>query len=127
MPRPVAFEALDSFSIISLTTFRKNGTPVATPVTYAQYNDKLYVITGAKTGKIKRLHYNQQVEIAPCDHRGTLLGEPFKAQARIAPNAEIQNFKSKLRFKAPAPLMFIFNRLRDLRSGGNVYLEITLS
>ena len=40
---------------ISLATFRKNGTPVYTPVWFGEENGRLYVMTAAKTGKAKRL------------------------------------------------------------------------
>ena len=55
---------------LSLTTFRKTGTPVATPVWVMREADQLYVITGAESGKIKRLRNNTAVLIAACDVRG---------------------------------------------------------
>lgn len=73
---------------LSLTTFRKNGTPVATPVWFAQEGDKLYVMTGAETGKVKRVRHNAQVEVAPCTLNGALLGPSLEAMARILHDAD---------------------------------------
>jgi uncharacterized protein len=113
---------------ISLTTFRTNGQAVPTPVTFGETNgsDNLYVVTGLKTGKMKRLQNNPAVELAPCDGKGTVLGPPVLGQARILSAEEGNALRKQIKFRAPAPIMFVFNLLRDMRSGGNVYLEISL-
>ncbi|MGG5259874.1 PPOX class F420-dependent oxidoreductase [Phycicoccus avicenniae] len=57
----------------SLTTFRRNGTAVATPVWVAAAvdgSDHLVVITVDETGKTKRLGHTRRVELRPCDMRG---------------------------------------------------------
>jgi PPOX class probable F420-dependent enzyme len=119
---------LRDHSYISLTTFRKNGEGVPTPVTFGEANGsgKLYVVTGLKTGKIKRLQNNPTVEVAPCDQKGTALGTSVLGQARILSAEEGKVLRKQIKFRAPAPIMFVFNLLRDLQSGGNVYLEISL-
>lgn len=73
---------------LSLTTFRKNGSPVATPVWFAQDGEKLYVMTGAQTGKVRRVRHNAQVEVAPCTLNGSLLGPSLEAMARILHDEE---------------------------------------
>lgn len=50
---------------LALTTFRRNGAPVATPVWFAQEDQRLYIMTGADTGKVRRIRNNAQVEVAP--------------------------------------------------------------
>src|SRR6476469_7296292 len=58
---------------VQLTTFRRNGTPVATPVWVAPAADgseHLVVITVDDTGKTKRLGHTSRVELRPCDMRG---------------------------------------------------------
>lgn len=60
--------ALENF--IRLTTFRRDGTPVATPVWLAGDGDAIVVVTGAETGKVKRLRHTRRVLVAPCDARG---------------------------------------------------------
>lgn len=55
---------------ISLTTFRADGTGVATPVWFAQEDGKLYVWTPSDSWKVKRLRRDPRVVIAVCDARG---------------------------------------------------------
>jgi uncharacterized protein len=115
-------------TFISLTTFRKNGEAVLTPVTFgeAQGSDKLYVVTGLNTGKMKRLQHNPAVELAPCNQKGAVLGTAVPGHVRILPAAEAKALRKQITFRAPAPILFVFNLLRDMRLGGNIFLEITL-
>ena len=46
---------------ISLTTFRKTGVGVATPVWFGEEDGKLYVMTRSDMGKTKRIRNNPQV------------------------------------------------------------------
>lgn len=73
---------------MSLTTFRKNGEAVPTPVWFAQSDDKIYVITFAASGKLKRIRQNAQVEVAPCDINGKVLGGLHEGMARLLPADE---------------------------------------
>ncbi|MGW7413128.1 PPOX class F420-dependent oxidoreductase [Streptomyces sp. NPDC054863] len=57
---------------VSLTTFRKDGTPVATPVWVAGDGSALYVWTNADSWKVRRIRRNGSVTVAPCDVRGRL-------------------------------------------------------
>jgi uncharacterized protein len=120
------FETIRVQPMINLVTFRKNGQPVPTPVAVSHADGKLYIITGVKTGKIKRLRHNPLIKVAPCDWSGKLLGDMVDAQARVLTPAESKAIGKRVKFNTPAPLMFIFNRLRDLRQGGNIYVEICL-
>lgn len=72
-----ALVAAGSSRYVRLTTFRRDGTPVATPVwpvvdrTEAGGRDgDLLVTTGAETGKATRLRHTPRVLVAPCDARG---------------------------------------------------------
>lgn len=110
---------------ISLTTFRKNGNPVSTPLSKLSIHDgKLYLVTGATTGKMKRLKHTKHVQIAPCKHDGTITGEVVDAEARILDETEVQELFNSGILNLNLIMRF-FNFLRDLRAGGNVYLEIS--
>jgi len=84
---------------ISLTTFRKTGVAVATPVWFGEENDKLYVMTRGDMGKAKRIRNNPQVRVAPCTIRGKVTGSEFPAIARIVPPAEHQRARQTLNRK----------------------------
>src|SRR5271170_8174322 len=73
---------------ISLTTFRKNGAGVPTPVWFGEDGDRLYVMTRSDMGKTKRIRNNPQVRVAPCTIRGKVTGAEFAATVRILPTEE---------------------------------------
>jgi uncharacterized protein len=70
---------------ISLTTFRKNGEAVKTPVWFAEHDTKLYVKTRSDSGKYKRVRNNPQVKVAACTMGGKITGSQFSATARVLP------------------------------------------
>jgi len=55
---------------VELTTFRRNGTGVPTPVWIAPDGDDLLVVTVDDTGKTKRLAHTARVELRACSVRG---------------------------------------------------------
>ncbi|GIJ43813.1 PPOX class F420-dependent oxidoreductase [Virgisporangium aliadipatigenens] len=55
---------------VSLTTFRKDGTPVATPVWQVTHGDEIFVVTEAASWKVKRVRNNGSVRVTPCNVRG---------------------------------------------------------
>jgi hypothetical protein len=73
---------------ISLTTLRRDGTPVATPVWVARQGDELVVYTARSSGKAKRLRNNGRVLVAPCDMRGRVTGDAVEGTARLQDDAE---------------------------------------
>jgi predicted pyridoxine 5'-phosphate oxidase superfamily flavin-nucleotide-binding protein len=59
--------ALDGEKYLSLTTFRRDGTPVATPVWFVVDDGRVLVWTSAASWKAKRLRRDSRVRIAACD------------------------------------------------------------
>jgi len=59
---------------ISLETYRRNGTPVRTPVWFVEQNGELMFYTMAVSGKAKRLGRDRRVRVAACDARGNVEG-----------------------------------------------------
>jgi uncharacterized protein len=76
-------DRLSAGKYLSLTTFRRDGTPVATPVWVAREGDHLYVITQVDSGKVKRLRHTERVLLAPCDVRGRPTGARVEGSARL--------------------------------------------
>lgn len=60
---------------VQLTTYRRNGEAVATPVWIARDLDHLVVITNDNTGKVKRLRHDPRVALRPCSARGRVAPE----------------------------------------------------
>ena len=113
--------AIHDQKYISLTTFRRNGSGVATPVWFGEDSDKLYVMTRSDMGKTKRVRNNAQVRVAPCTIRGKATGPEFAAMGRILPPAEHGHARQAINRKYWMPrLPFIWYRT-------DTYIEITFS
>jgi len=104
---------------ISLATFRKNGTPVYTPVWFGEENGRLYVMTAAKTGKAKRLRNNPEVRISPSTIRGKVTGPEFSARVRFLKPEEFPHAKKLIEAK------YWLARVPFLWRNTDTYLEIT--
>jgi uncharacterized protein len=116
MPIPAQFRGQ---KYLLLTTFRKNGAAVPTPVWFAEENGKLYVKTRADTGKTKRIRNNPQVRIAPCTIRGKVTGPEFPASARILPAEDSPHANQVINRKYWMARLSLWNHK-------NAYLEISL-
>lgn len=64
------FEQLKTEKYVLLTTFRKDGTPVPTPVWAASDGAELVVWSERKAGKVKRIRRDGAVQVQACDLRG---------------------------------------------------------
>ena len=80
---PTTFGTLAESTYVSLTTFRRDGTPVATAVWVAADGDALVVVTGAESGKVRRIRANGNVTVAPCDVRGRVRGDAVPGRAVV--------------------------------------------
>jgi uncharacterized protein len=77
------FDALAGGRYVRLSTFRKSGAAVPTPVWFARLGENLYVVTGRNTGKAKRIRNNPGVTLAPSDFRGLPKGRDLRAVAGV--------------------------------------------
>jgi PPOX class probable F420-dependent enzyme len=70
---------------VSLTTFRRSGEPVSTPVWVGRDGGALVVLTPADSGKVKRLRNDPRVEIRPCGRFGAVADgvEPVAGTADV--------------------------------------------
>ena len=72
---------------VLLTTFRRDGRAVATPVWFAPLPDDpttLAVVTERDAGKVKRLRHTPRCTLAPCDVRGRPHGPAVEAEGHVA-------------------------------------------
>jgi hypothetical protein len=81
-------ETLAKSRYLSVTTFRRDGTPVVTPVWLARQGDELVTSSGSLSGKAKRLRNSSRVLLAPCDMRGRVTGDTVEGTARFQDQAE---------------------------------------
>jgi len=98
------FAPISRTKYTQLTTFRRNGTPVATPVHVVAEPDEpdvAYFRTWDTTGKAKRLRHTSAVLVAPSTLRGRALGPAIRAEARLLDGAASQHAASLLASKHP--------------------------
>ncbi|HLJ65862.1 MAG TPA: PPOX class F420-dependent oxidoreductase [Chloroflexota bacterium] len=123
-----AFSSIARSRYVSLTTFRRNGTAVPTPVWIAPARgggQRLYVLTMVGAGKLKRLRHNPAVELAPCTARGKIRGAGVPGIARILPEDTHPIAEAALARKYWIAKRFL-DLYHRLRNGRRTYLEITL-
>jgi uncharacterized protein len=67
-----ALSTLAAEKFVSLTTFKKDGTAVATPMWIGRDGDHLFFWTPADSWKAKRAKNNPRVVMAPCSRGGKI-------------------------------------------------------
>jgi PPOX class probable F420-dependent enzyme len=107
-----------------LVTFRRDGTPVPTPVWAAEAGGRLYVRTDRTAGKVKRLRNDPRLLVAPCTVRGRPLGAPLEATARML-SAEDEPLAERTLATRYGLGRAIFEWAMDLLRVDMGYLEIT--
>ena len=100
---------------LSITSYKRDGQGVATPVWFVQQHGRLLVQTDAASGKVKRIRRNPHVRVALCTASGRLRGEQVPAVVEILPDGETagveQLIAGKYRFD-----MIIFRPLRFVQA-----------
>ncbi len=91
---------LDQHRYMTLSTFRRSGAEVATPVWFAAAGGRLYVFTAGDSGKVRRLRHSSRARVAPSDARGRVQGVWRDATARLVSEpAAIERAHAALRAK----------------------------
>jgi len=100
---------------LSITSYKRDGRGVATPVWFVLRDGRLLVETDAASGKVKRIRRNPQVRVAVCTASGRLRGTQVPAVAQILPDSETgaveRLIADKYRFD-----MIIFKPLRFVQA-----------
>jgi len=96
--------ALADRRFVSLTTFRRSGAPVSTPVWVARHGEGLVVLTPAGSGKVKRLRHDPRVELRPCGRFGAVEDgvEPVPGAAEVREaHADVERARATIRRAYP--------------------------
>ncbi len=94
--------ALSDEKYILLTTFRRDGTPVSTPVWAVDLGeDTIGFWTSSGSGKAKRLAHTSRVTVQPCDARGRVRDgtTPVDATARVVTGSEYDTIRERVKAK----------------------------
>ena len=87
-------DKLEQFSkqkYINLETYKRDNTPVKTPVWFVIDKGLGYIITRESTGKVKRLKNNQNVRVVPCSFKGEIKNEWVNGKAQKVTGSEADN------------------------------------
>ena len=122
--RPVERSAVDLDGLfpgryLSVTSFKRDGTPVATPVWFVSDGERLFAFTDLQSAKVWRIRRDPHVLVAPCRVNGKLRGEPLHAHADVltfVPDLEHIRKLLLARYKVSYRVVMLFYRLaRRLR------------
>jgi len=115
-----SFDSLADASNILLTTFRRDGTPVPTPLWHAVKDGVVYTSTLESAGKIKRIRNDARVTISACTLRGKPMGPTYAARARIlgVDESEQANKLKEARYRLARPIQFLESLIRRQRFVG---------
>lgn len=114
-----AFEPFVRQRTVLLTTYRRDGTPVGTPVHIAVEGGRAFFRTWDTTWKLRRIRNNPVVEVAPSTVGGTPIGAAVRARARILAGDEAVHAARALARKYPilhGILIPLVHRLRHFRT-----------
>jgi PPOX class probable F420-dependent enzyme len=113
---PGFFAPLATSKYCSLTTYKRDGTPVATAVNVVVDGDVAYFRTWNTSGKAKRLRHTSRVELRPSGFRGKPKGEvKLSADATLVVGEESRRAAAALARQHPVVHGLVVPRLHRLR------------
>ncbi len=119
-----AFGPLARQTYVLLTTFKRDGTGVGTPVHIAVDGELAYFRTWDTTWKLKRIRNNPEVEVAPSTFGGGPTGAAVRARARILDGKESSNAGRLLARKHPILHGFLIPLVHRLRGNETMHVEL---
>jgi PPOX class probable F420-dependent enzyme len=109
---------------VLLTTYKRDGTPIGTPVNIAVDGNRAFVRTFDTAWKLKRIHNNPEVEIAPSTWRGRPTGPAIRARARLLEGEESAYAGRLLVRKHPILHRILVPLVHRLRGNETVHIEL---
>jgi PPOX class probable F420-dependent enzyme len=110
---------------VLLTTFRRDGTAVGTPVSIAVDGDEAYFRTWDSSGKFKRLRNASEVAIASSTARGAPTGPAIRGRARLLSGEDSKTAARLLARKHPILHGILVPLLHRLRGNRTVHFAVT--
>lgn len=122
--RTADLETLFPGRFLSVTSFKRDGTGVATPVWFVSDETRLFAFTDLHSAKIWRIRRNPHVLVASCRPGGKLRREPVAAHADVlTETADLERVRQLLmaRYKISYRIVMLVYRLgRRLRGKQSV-------
>ncbi len=122
---PGTFNQLVNQRTVLLTTYRRDGAPVGTPVNVAVEGERAFVRTFDTAWKLKRIRQNPIVEIAPSTLRGKPTGPAIRARARVLDGSESEHASRAINKKHPILHGFLVPLTHRIRGNQTIHMELT--
>jgi uncharacterized protein len=121
----VLFPCDRSWTVL-LTTFKRDGTPVATPVNLAVEGDHAYFRSYSKAWKTKRIRHNPEVRIAPSSVRGTPRGQELRGTARLLQGDEERHARRVIAQRHPIFQRFVIPAAHKASRYTTLHYEVSV-
>ena len=109
---------------LSVTSFKRDGTGVVTPLWFVSDGTRLFALTDLHSAKVRRIRHHPCVLVAPCRANGKPRSEPLPARVEVlTASAELERVQKLLleRYKLSYRLvMWIYRLGRRLRGRSSV-------
>ncbi|GIM97257.1 PPOX class F420-dependent oxidoreductase [Paractinoplanes toevensis] len=119
-----SLEQLGSEKYVLLTTFRRDGRAVATPIWVMPDGAGVAFWTVRDSGKVKRIRNSGRVTLTACDMRGNPRGETVEATARLGDASDKSRVGKALmkKYGLMGRLTYLGSRLRRGADGTVIIL-----
>lgn len=123
-----SLDALGAGKYLLITTYRKNGSAVPTPVWVVRDGDALGIWTVADSWKVKRIRNRADVVVGPCDVRGNPTGDSVPGRAEILDAAGSAAYRRLIarKYGVLGRLTLLGSRLRR-GADGTIGIRVTLT
>src|SRR3954468_16601827 len=119
----LALEPFVRQQYVLLTSYRRDGTPVGTPVHIVVDGDRAFVRTWDTAWKLKRIRNNPEVQVAPSTARGKPTGPAVRARARVLGGGESTYAGRAIARKYPILHGFLIPLVHRLRRNKTMHIE----
>ena len=109
-------DAILKAQYVAFTTYRRDGTPVTTPVWAAAEEGSLFIFSNPNAGKVKRVRNSSHATVAPCTATGTITGAALPAEAFLLSDDQMPKVWKLLvkKYGIAARLFVAYDALRSL-------------
>ncbi|HWD06416.1 MAG TPA: PPOX class F420-dependent oxidoreductase [Amycolatopsis sp.] len=107
-------DALAAAKYVVLTTYRRDGRAVPTPVWFARDGSDLLIWSERQAGKVKRIRNNGRVQVQASDFRGNPHGSAVTGTARLLDDPATEGVRKAIahRYGLVGHVSMFFSRLR---------------
>lgn len=126
---------LDTARYVSFVTYKKDGTPVATPVWVVPFDGGYAFTTAPDAFKVKRLRNDARATLTACDMRGKISADAivYSGAALVLDEADAQRVDALIRKKYSIGhrLLGVMSVLKKIAgkgtTAGDAAIKVTLS